>query len=366
MSNLSSAIFYFSIIVSTTLCADLSNRIDHKIWRKFFKYLTLLIPSIVAGIRIDVGTDYSLYNRAFKEIIINKTSRYEDFEIGYRLLNKIIYSIGGNFHLVMFIMSFFTILFIYNGLINENKNIALTHGIMVYMFLFYQTSLNIVRQSLAISICLYACTCLNRGKKYRYFLYVLLASTFHRSALICLSFIVLKPIFQNKDKKILKTVIFLTLLILVFKRDILGEIVFHIFDSNYYSGYFLRETAVGGNIIFYIAKILPIILCCIIVYNYIKHNKNLIMYYNFILCGYILGALGCFTLTQVQRIAYYFTYLIILLLPFVIRIVSKRKFVVVKVLLLGFIVFNWYFDYFYRGYSQTIPYKSIFYEVYIS
>lgn len=359
MEVLASGIFYLFIILSTTISSELSVRISGKVWRDIFKWITILIPSITAGIRLNVGTDYNLYQKGFQQIINNETTRYEDFEIGYKFVNKLVAFCNGNFHWVMFIMSFFTILFIYKALYNERKNIRLSYGMMTYMFLFYQTSLNIVRQSLAISICIYALTCIYTKSVKRYILYIILASLFHKSALICLPVVFIKVIFEDIKYKYIRYIVYTLLLLLVFNKNIIGTIVLYIFNSHYYAGYFLRETDKGGNILLYLIKILPFIMFGLYKIKYINNSKSISLYFNLMICGYILGMLGCFSLTQVQRVAFYFTYLIILLVPFILKNIQGKKYLFFKITLVSFVIFIWYFDFFYKGYSQTVPYNSI-------
>ena len=359
MNYLGSLIFYGIVIIITVVFTNLSLRVKGNLYRGIFKYCAILVPSIVAGIRCNVGTDYNLYSKSFNLIKSNyDVGRYEDFEIGYKLLNKFVAYIGGNFNLLLFIMSFFTILFMYKALVNEKENISVTFGMLVYMLMYYQTSLNLLRQCLAISICIYAITCLNRKSIFNYLFYVLVASLFHRSALICLGIILVKYIFESEKMKVLKWAILGISIFLVFNKQIIGEIVGILLKSDYYSGYFLRETESGGSLILYFIKILPILLICVLASDKFKGNKNMRLYYYVILCGYILGILRAFSMTQVQRISYYFTYLTVIVAPFAIINMPKKYLKTVQYIFVLYLVCKWYVDFFYNGYSETVPYQT--------
>ena len=361
MNQIQSCIFYLLVILLTTLFTGLSVKVDKKFARKIFKYLSILLPSVVAGIRYYVGTDYGLYKKNFYIIINNlKSTRFEDFELGYKALNKFVGMIGAGFPLLMFIMSFFTILFIYKALINEKDNISVSFGMLIYMFLYYQTSLNLVRQSLAISICIYAITCLNKKPKSVFIIYIFIASMFHKSSLICLPILFIKVVFENNKKKIKRYLIFIILILLVFNREIIADIVYFIFKSNYYSGYFLRQTDNSGNFIMYSLKTAPFIICYFISIRNIVSNNNFNLYSNAMLCGYILGILQCFSATQVQRVAFYFTYLSILVIPFSLKNVRKKYYYIYILFIITFVVFLWYYNFFYKCFSETIPYRTIF------
>lgn len=359
MNNLGSILFYFIIILLTTLFCELSINLNDKIARKIFKYITILIPSIIAGIRIDVGTDYNLYNRAFYDIANGISNRYEDFEIGYKVINNIIYKLGLNFHWVLFVMNFFTILFIYKALNNEKKYIKVSFGMMMYMFLYYQTSLNLIRQSLAISICIYAITCIYTNNIKKFVFLIILASSFHKSALICFTILLIKYIFESYKKRLFKLTTFITLILLVFNKEIIAKVVLIIFNSNYYAGYFLRQTETGGSLAAYIVKIIPFIIIYFIFIQSKNKSKNFNLYANLMLSGYILGILRIFSVTQVQRIAFYFTYLNIILTPYVLRKACDKNYRIIKILIIIFIIFTWYFEFFVKGYSETVPYKQV-------
>ena len=104
---------YIGIILTTTILAYLTMQAEKKNKNKkiiyLLKILTVLFPSIIAGIRYGIGTDYlGVYEPFFREVqsgnIIDKS---RDFEIGYVLLNKIVIFFGGDFNIVMFICELF-------------------------------------------------------------------------------------------------------------------------------------------------------------------------------------------------------------------------------------------------------------------
>ena len=277
------------------------------------------------------------------------------------MINKLVIKLNGTFPIVMFIISFLTILFIYKALLNEKEYISVGLGMAVFMFLYYQTSLNLVRQSLAISIGIYAITCLAKEKYIKFIIYVFLATLFHKSALICLIVLLIKNIIEDDRKRIRKYSIFLIALFLVIRRDIMGNMVMIIFKSSYYSRYFTRDIASETNIVNFFMRIIPFILIYFVVCRGCK-IKPFTIYYNLCIIGYILSLLGIFTATYVQRISYYFTYLSIILLPYCAKNYRRKYRKIFWWLIIGIIMFFWLYDFFYKGYSETVPYRTIFYK----
>jgi transmembrane protein EpsG len=360
MDNTWSLFFYFFMAIITVGCTSLSITLDNKNHRIIFRCLAVLIPSIVAGIRYNVGTDYMMYQAGFNAIVTNNTIRsYVDFELGYIFINKIVSLLGGNFYWLMFIMQLATMHYIYKALLNEKDNIDIELGMFIYMFLYYLISFNLVRQGLALSISIYAITCLNKKNKAVFIFYVLLASLFHKSALICLGILAVKFIFENRNRRLMKRITFIFILFCVIEREMIGNFVYFIYKESYYASYFTRQTEVSGNILGYFVKNIPFIAYGFFTLKAISDNKQYSLYYNLMTCGYILSLLGYFTETQVQRIAYYFTYLSILVLPFCAKSISNKYKVLFKISIIFLIISFWLFNFFYKGYSDVVPYKTI-------
>ena len=99
---IASGSFYLSVFIITSLLVEFSTKLKKKtILDKFFRtlisLLALAIPSYVAGIRYNVGTDYFSYIRIFNNIKIGKFGRIEQ---GYVFLNQIVDRLNGDVQVV--------------------------------------------------------------------------------------------------------------------------------------------------------------------------------------------------------------------------------------------------------------------------
>lgn len=148
--------------------------------------------TLIATMRYSIGYDYFNYKRIYEELAamsfgeITASPVYIKF-IGYAFLNKIIAITGAGYHVQLFII-----------------NAALSAGVMwiiyryssmpwistfLYITLqFFAHSMNLVRQSIAATICLLAYRFLRDRKPIPFLLIVAVACTFHLSALFMIPF----------------------------------------------------------------------------------------------------------------------------------------------------------------------------------
>ena len=121
------------------------------------------------------------YFTYFKSVS-NPNIHSPNLEIGWNILNRILYSVSHNNLILLFAVSFLIILFY----IITVKRYSAIPWLSIYIFLctvFYD-SLFILRQHLAIAICLMSIPYIIDRKPIKFILLTLLAVSFHYSALI--------------------------------------------------------------------------------------------------------------------------------------------------------------------------------------
>lgn len=157
----------------------------------FFALLAIIPPAMIAGFRdYSIGTDTLAYViprfnqiatlRSF-EMLINTISK----DIGYYYVDYIISRFTKDPHIYLFIVHFsmYTIVFI--ALHSISKKI-LWFGWVIYMLCFFNQSLNIARQSLALALSILAFSMLLKGNYKKSLIVTILLLTFHNSAFIFL------------------------------------------------------------------------------------------------------------------------------------------------------------------------------------
>ena len=178
-----------------------------------FVILGILIPSILAGIRYNVGTDYASYMKMFNNIEAGHKMYFRQIEP----LSTLIITLSAHLHssfLMFFSFSLITNVCFYLAFWHyfDGNKTRTTIAFLIYLFILFPTTLNAVRSSVAVSIITLILSLLikNYSKKSIIESIVLLAiaTLFHKSAILILLFvpvILLSKTHRNdkiKNKKI--------------------------------------------------------------------------------------------------------------------------------------------------------------------
>lgn len=255
---------YLSLISIVLILAAISRykkRRNNQIYSKFittnidgYSLLAILIISIIVGFRYDVGADWYSYVSYFKG-----QKSINHMEIGYKFLNSSINDFGGNFTHLFFIVSFCSWVFIYKSIPVR----LLPIGILFY-FTDHQffMSMNVIRQFLAISIVLYSYKYL-LNEKYKFVLFILLASLFHRSALLMLPFVFI-PLKNISTKRTTWSILFLASLMVANSESVTYVMelvviflaqqftVFEIYENYLMSQHFqVQEIETSGSVVYF-------------------------------------------------------------------------------------------------------------------
>lgn len=192
---------YIAFFLVSCIFFWLSEKCKSGFSKNFFAVIAILIPCILAGLRADtVGTDVKvyvepLYNAAKEShtfsaymkqrwFVIWRYMYVKDFEIGFSLLVFFIQKIGRSFATVLFVIQMLIIGPIFFGLKKMHKPYPTFFGMFVFYCLFYNTSLNMMRQWIAMAILFMAFPYLVSEEKKKYCILVLVACLFHNSAIM--------------------------------------------------------------------------------------------------------------------------------------------------------------------------------------
>ncbi len=171
-----------------------STTISFKIGSRQFKYiptkgsfafLLSALPFIaVAALRFQVGTDYGTYvKRQIPEVMNGIYFRVEPL---YRYVIKIGVSIGG-YQWVFVLTHLLIIYFLWKHI--RRYSLDARWSIFVFMFgALFNTSLNIMRQFVAVAICIYALKYVYEEKLVKYLFFILIACLFHTTGFVFLIF----------------------------------------------------------------------------------------------------------------------------------------------------------------------------------
>ena len=232
-----------------------------------FAVITL---SLLSGMRnYMIGTDTATYDNFFITAVnSNNFSRYfynltstDSLEQIFVLLIYIVSRISNNYHFFQFICALIINANIGLALyLSRNKLKSMSLGWITYCFLLYVNTLNIVRQSIALSFMALAISLLLSKKFYQACVVIIIACLFHKTAIIGLVIILVAYLFNHiVNSKRLFLVIGLSLFITIlipFLMPLLGNI--NVFVGSKYSNYLVSTG--GISLLFGVLLRLPMLL----------------------------------------------------------------------------------------------------------
>ena len=359
-------------------------------YRKVITAIGLFIPILLAGKRkIGIGTDTEVYVNVLYEAAHNSKSFFDylgqkvysmfttkpviTWEIGYNFLVYISTKITNSYQGVLFTTHLLTITFIYKGLEKLEANFSRAFAMLIFYFLFYASSLNLMRQWIAIAIIFYGFHFVQEGKTKKYLVCVIIAMLFHYSAIIGMSIWLIYTFFEKYnfkrelaingkelDSRLNKLILFTIacfamLLGLGFIANILSSInaVFARYARLYISG---NVKLMPMQII----RRLPIILLLIINWSRLSNKeRNTPFYYGMVMLDVAISQLGSLT-SQSSRMGYFFSVFEIVILAELIHGRKRDWKILYGVILIVYVAMSFYYDNVLMGRSEIIPYLFYF------
>lgn len=344
---------------------------------KILVLLGLVIPCLIAGLRsYKVGTDVETYVRplflaagareTFAEYIKLEYSRFgwdfnfvADFEIGFTVLVFIVQRMFNDLQVLLFVVQALIIIPIYKGLRAFGKSQPVWLGMAVFYLMFYNQSLNLIRQWIAMSLLFYAFHFL-RDRKYRkYFAVWLVAVTFHTTALVGLIVFGIYHVVatENSYGKVVKMLLIaLVGAIAIFGVEIMTKVL-ELFGLNY-GGYIKGTLTLLPNQILYRV---PILVLFLLQWNRIKKTDRHAHFYLLMVIFDLLTSQLTSIYVHSGRVGVYFSEYYMLAYPALYASSAKkdnRK--VIKWAILAFLCVYWWYVYVLGGTSETVPYKFFF------
>ena len=332
--------------------------------RRSCLFLIALILMVPAILRQETGNDYLRYVEFFHLASIDA---YVPTEAGFNWLAKAVYGLCGyeNYLLLFAIYAVMTILVMLTVIRQQAENFCFSFFLFM-MFGYYFQSFNTMRYYFALSLSLLAMTCLLRRKYAGFVILVLLASLFHKTALITL---LLYPVAARRWKKReLAAAVVPGLAVLLFHEKAM-ELLLSLYPS--WEG--TVDLAAGTSISWVnIAKCLAVLLLA----YYVKadedpdtfRGRQLVMYRNSAYIGLLLYVFGWF-IPEVSRICYYLTFTQIFYLPMLLSGLPEteqgrrqKKLLTILVIVAALVFFALFLRTAYRDTIKILPYKSFLFH----
>lgn len=381
-------IYIWTFLISSGLVYIAERFKNNKLLAYILLIIAIIIPATLAGMRSDIiGTDV----RNYAEPMFNAaglSDNFSDFvstaiahnsELGYSLLLYISSRLSNQLFISLFLTHTLIISTVVFGLWKfkqkYNKNISVFFALIIFYFIFYNTSLNMIRQSIAMFIIFWAFNFLLKKNYLKYLISLAIAIAFHRTAIFGLLILLIyylvvvkasnrkAEVFVSENTSFLlslqifySSILIFIVGILVLMPNVFSAILNFGGFSHYTDLYFVNNTMSlsWGNL----ALRLPFLIILVIQWKNLKIYNNRLRYF------YLTITLIDILLTQLSgrssyasRIGYYTTIFYLYAVPDEIAAEnSVLKRYVMYIFIIVCVVLYWYYFMVVLGYNETVPY----------
>lgn len=361
--------FYITLMLALTLIGYI---ICYKTKLKYadaiFMGIVFVVLTFLSAVRYEVGMDYSFeYVPQWRKLLSLPISSLGEMrhEKGFVLFELLISKFSQNFQwLFVSISILLGILSIYY-LYKYSSCKPLSFFIFFSLGLYY-CSMNFLRQTIAACIVAYAIIFIKKQKIIPYMLLVLLASTFHKSALIMIPFYFILQIKITKVVLVFYSLI--TIGIFVYSNKILDFVTTYFYKNYHQSQLYLLKgidwyDAIVPVVLFLLMFIFQDVLC-----EKDKSNKIFVSCSFFSMFFYIIAVHH----SIIDRLTMYFDLPLVIGLTYLISGLYNKyklsnenvklnqiKYILVSVIVIASVSFANYRQLIYDGHF-VVPYQSIF------
>ena len=304
---------YYCTLIFVGVCRLLTMKITDREKRdNLFVGLSFVMIVALQGMRaITVGIDIPGYIIGYHLCgELPWFSEVYNYEIGYRILCKLIYLTGVSDQIFLVIIAIICQGSIFRFIKKYSAFPAIS--IMVYLtFGLFTFSFSGLRQMLAISILLFSYDYIKKGKLIPFVLVVLLAMTFHTSALV---FFVAYPLYYWKISLEGVFCVIIGLLGEILLGGKIVQLAMLIYKNKEYE---VQTTGAFASFTMFTLVWLGAIILC-------PPDKNLNAFKNCLMIAASIQCLGMYH-ESIGRLGYYFSFFICILLPVMVAEITKRN-----------------------------------------
>ena len=319
-------IIYFALIIFWFVSHLLVQKLSDQKKRNILTFIIGVSMFLVMGLRhYTVGSDIEHYLDVYNNDNLWTASFINQFEFGYYGFLRVLKFIGignqGYIIIVSFIFSYsFSVFFK-----RYSSNILMSFYLYLTIGLF-TVSMSAIRQSFAISIILFAVSLLLERKVVFYLIVVLIASTFHRSAIIMLPLVFLSNVKLINLKKGL--VLYFIILSVLLIKNYIFQFAIPFIPEKYMELYIIADNENQINVLLVVISLLiPLFMLFfwkLPIEKKENENKENALFFIMTLMGSLFTILGLIN-PMVTRLTYYFIPGYIILIPNIINSLKIRK-----------------------------------------
>lgn len=320
--------------------------------KNIFAFLSFLPLFLVGALRYMVGVDYHSYTYIFESVNAGGSTHTE---IGYRMLNLIVGAFTDDPQWIYAVTSLITLSLIVYGCYKYSKNPAMSLFLFItagYVF----SSFNILRQYIAIALVFASLKLIKEGRFFPFLLVILLAATFHKTAVIMIPLYFLLRLRLKQSYMLMITAAGMCLIPL---RGVLTSLLVNTFYPQY-AGTDLIKSLSAFEFLYYVLLFAAVLFLCFRYkttffndgYNLVIFNASFYSFLVYLCLSFV---------PEVNRIAVYIEFFVILLIP---RLIEEEKNKKVRgmyyALFVLFYLFFFVLSIGVMGRYNVLPYQTVF------
>lgn len=361
-------LFVFSISLLMLNWASGNRQIRTSRWFLLYLLLALFPPIFLAAARSpEIGTDTSNYLYFFHEVVNQKVT-YVSFveshlnvEQGFLLFVYLFGQLFRNDLWFLFATHCLVLIPLFYAGYKLKNMVSLPFALFFFLFLFYNESLNLMRQYIAMSFIVLAVVYMILNKKIKCIIVTIIAISFHYTAVI--SILIFLIYYLCKKFPINKYVItyFVLLAFLIYSLVNIASYLDIIFPSgsDYSEKYAEYLTGQTGNISSLSTAIVYASIAGVLFVRRKRFDSHQFDFFFLLaLLAFLFNFLSMYSKT-LYRMSLYFSLFACLSMPIVFRRM-KYRFDVITIFMELLAVAYWYFAVVVHGSNQTYPYVSTF------
>lgn len=234
---------------------------DKNIKKNHMFLLVVVLLTLFAGLRFNIGADYLGYYGYFNKAEI---SLFGELEVGFEVLIVLVRTLFGSYEVFVLILVTLIFLFIYMSI----KNMSKIYLIPIYIYMiqyFLGGPMGQMRQALAIAVLLYSIKFVLNKNLPKFLFFVALAASFHITSFIFLIAYISNYIKLNKGFTIITVIVSMILgktslpsdilihIYSIFNLDIFNSLMLYV-ESEYYGAEY------SGSLFAYVERLLIFII----------------------------------------------------------------------------------------------------------
>lgn len=366
-------IYLFCFIISAGF-AFFASRAENRTKFYILSFFSIAVMVALAGFRdYTVGTD--TYNYLNKQMYwggaVSADSLWDYFKfyfpLGYgeplfAILVGVIAQLTGNFTIFLIVCHTIILICVYIGIFRFKNYINPAFVLLVYYLLYYNHTLNMTRQYIAVSIVFCFLADIPQNKIFRFCIAVLVAILFHTTAILAL-IIPFIYFFLYKDYRKIKVSMYqrklaLTVIVgmIVIFFPVLVNLLVNIGILNSRYLFFLNNKDASPTII-----VMAMVIIGLVAADFFKDKiKKKCQFYDFYFMSsavYLILLLLTYSLVYGRRVAFYMSMVDLITIGLIESCQdTEKKQRVTRIAILTIIFIYWIYTYVLSNASQTFPY----------